>query len=103
MTTRKETLNTCLECAVKHVTMARIQYDEYRQNHLSLMDLAKCIGNLACCELHIIDPYPDLAALCREVRKNIMAAEGKGLLDAFDALVMQVCSVAKLFDNRHGV
>lgn len=103
MTTKTETLNTCLECAVKHVTMARIQYDEYRINPLSLMDLVNCIGNLACCEAHIIDPYPDLASLCREVRKNIMAAKSKGLLDAFDTLVLQVCTVAKLFDNRRGV
>lgn len=99
MNTDAMTMNSCLECATKHITMARIQYDEYRQSpHDNATDLINCVGNLGCAELHLIDSFPELSSACREVRKTIMA---KNKVDEvlFDSVVISVCNASGLLDD----
>lgn len=93
------TMNSCLECATKHITMARIQYDEYRQSPRdNASDLINCVGNLGCAELHLIDTNPELCAACREVRKTIMK-DNKVDEVLFDDVVIAICTASGLLND----
>ena len=86
-------ISACWECAVKHVTSARVEYFEYLQDNESIRDLLWCIGDLACAEKHLISLDADLA------RKNIMAKNIT--LGEFDQVVVLICSAAGLFKDRN--
>ncbi len=91
-------ISACWECAVKHVTSARIEYFEYLQDNESIRDLMWCIGDLACAEKHLMSLDKDLADVVRLTRKNIM---GRNIdLGDFDQLVVLVCSMSGLFNDR---
>lgn len=93
-------MNNCLECATKHITMARIQYDEYRQdNKANISDLINCIGNLGCAETHIIDSHPEVCSAIREARKTIMS-DNYIDINLFDELVLLVCKVSGLVNRK---
>jgi len=97
--TKTEDISACWECAVKHITAARIEYFEYLQDNESVRDLMWCIGDLACAEKHLISLEPDLAEIVRIIRKNIM---GKNIsLGDFDQAVVLVCGNAGLFKDRN--
>lgn len=91
-------ISACWECAVKHVTSARVEYFEYLQDNESIRDLMWCIGDLGCAEKHLISLAPDLADAVRFLRKRIMSENIS--LGLFDEVVMIVCSTAELFKDR---
>ena len=91
-------ISACWECAVKHVTSARIEFFEYLQDSESLRDLMWCIGDLACAEKHLISLDSDLAELVRFLRKRIM--ERNITLGEFDQVVIMICSASGLFKDR---
>ena len=92
-------LSACWECAVKHVTSARIEYFEYLPDNSSIRDLMWCIGDLACAEKHLLYLDTDLADAVRVTRKGIM---GKNIpLGDFDQVVLLVCSMSGLFKDRN--
>ena len=88
---------SCLSCAVKHVTVAREYYDEYRQNSEYRLELTRCIGSLACAEIHLLTDNLDLAVACRELRLMIMEGKLKNV-QMFNDLVIMVCERANLFN-----
>lgn len=91
-------ISACWECAVKHITCARVEYFEYLQDNESIRDLMWCIGDLACAEKHLISLDADLAEAVRITRKNIMA-KNITLAD-FDQVVVLICATSGLFKNR---
>lgn len=91
-------ISACWECAVKHVTSARVEYFEYLQDNESIRDLMWCIGDLGCAEKHLISLAPDLAEVVRFLRKKIMG--GNISIGLFDEVAMIVCSSAGLFKDR---
>lgn len=92
-------ISACWECAVKHVTSARVEYFEYLQDNESIRDLLWCIGDLACAEKHLISLDADLAEAIRLTRKNIMTKNIT--LGEFDQVVVLICSAAGLFKDRN--
>jgi len=92
-------ISACWECAVKHVTAARIEFFEYLQDRESIRDLMWCIGDLACAEKHLISLDPDLADAVRQTRRNIMSRDIS--LGDFDQAVLLVCATSGLFKNRN--
>lgn len=91
-------VSACWECAVKHVTSARVEFFEYLQDNESVRDLMWCIGDLACAEKHLISIDSELANLVRFLRKRIM--EKNIELGEFDQVVVMVCSMSGLFKDR---
>ena len=92
-------ISACWECAVKHVTTARVEFFEYLQDNESIRDLLWCIGDLGCAEKHLISIDSDLAEAVRYLRKKIM---GKNIdLAEFDQVVLLVCAAAGLFKDRN--
>lgn len=101
MDTSSDDVMSCLACAVKHVTAAREYYDEFRQNPEYRLEFTRCIGSLACAEIHLLTDNADLASACRELR--LMLMEGRlETVQLFNELVLTVCERADLFEDQGG-
>ena len=94
-------ISSCWECAVKHVTCARVEYFEYLQDNESIKDLMWCIGDLACAEKHLISIDDTVASVVREIRKLIMQYNIP--LAEVDDMVLAVCEKANLFKERDAI
>ena len=60
----------CYDCAFKHLSCARILWNEINNGYDNTDHISYMIGNMALAETHIFELHPDIAYLIRDGRKQ---------------------------------
>jgi len=61
----------CYDCCFKHLSVARVLYNEIHLGYYNPEHISSLIGNLAEAEAHIYEKHLELAVAIRKVRKEI--------------------------------
>lgn len=88
----------CCECALKHVSKARCQVMEYRQDPIYELELINAIGNLGCAEDHLLEKHEELAAAVRACRH--LLENGIFDLAPIDHVAIQIANLTDIFTKN---
>jgi hypothetical protein len=62
----------CYKCAFKHISSAKVIYDELRQGyHTDPLHVSWFVGEMSCAAAHLIDKQPDMADAIRTDRIRV--------------------------------
>lgn len=64
-----ESPHFCYDCTFKHLSAARVLYNEIANGYMNVDHISYLVGNMALAETHIFERHPDIAEAVRKERK----------------------------------
>ena len=74
----------CYDCAFKHLSAARVLWNEVNTGYLNVDHISYIVGNMALAEVHIFEKHPEIAESIREGRKKFWDSIAAGDMERPD-------------------
>ena len=95
----------CYDCAFKHMSMARINWNEVSNGWRNTDHISYVVGNMSLAEIHIFELHDKIAGLIRDERKQFWDAIlcGDNYRPDFEVILERIMDAATEMDDETGM